>query len=134
MKSKVSLKELVGTRIVYALLLVCYYWMWARRDWHDYYETIQSVVALFTTLFFALQASRIHKYHKEATDELAVEILRRADALCLKLMIAAAAIIAFAGAVGLLDGRTAGYALVGTIFILAVVRYVAFCIMDRKGV
>lgn len=89
---------------------------------------------MFTTLFFALQASRIHKYHKEATDELAVEILRRADALCLKLMIAAAAIIAFAGAVGLLDGRTTGYALVGTIFILAVVRYVAFCIMDRKGV
>ena len=102
MKLKVSLKELVGTRIVYALLLVCYYWMWARRDWHDYYETIQSVVALFTTLFFALQASRMHKYHKEATDELTVEILRRADALCLKLMIAAAAIIAFAGAVGLL--------------------------------
>ena len=42
----------------------------------------------------------MHKYHKEATDELTVEILRRADALCLKLMIAAAAIIAFAGAVG----------------------------------
>lgn len=133
MKSKVSLKELVGTKIVYALLLVCYYWTWARRDWHDYYETIQSVVTWFTVLFFALQASRIHRYHKEAKDELAVEILRWADALCLKLLIAAAVIIAFAGAVSFLDGRTAGYALVGTIFILAIIRFVAFCVMDSKG-
>lgn len=32
MKSKVTLKEIVGTKIIYAALLVCYYWMWARRD------------------------------------------------------------------------------------------------------
>ena len=32
MKSKVTLKELVGTKIIYAMLLVCYYWMWARRE------------------------------------------------------------------------------------------------------
>ena len=36
MKSKVTLKEIVGTKIIYAALLVCYYWMWARRDWHTY--------------------------------------------------------------------------------------------------
>ncbi len=35
MKSKVTLKELVGTKIIYAVLLVCYYWMWARRDWQE---------------------------------------------------------------------------------------------------
>ncbi len=40
MKSKVSLKEMVGVKIIYALLLVCYYWMWARQDWHHYYDTI----------------------------------------------------------------------------------------------
>ena len=44
MKSKVTLKEIVGTKIIYAALLVCYYWMWARRDWHTYYETIQNTV------------------------------------------------------------------------------------------
>ena len=53
MKTKVPLKELVGRKIIYAVLLVCYYWMWARRDWHDYYETIQNMVFVFTAVFFA---------------------------------------------------------------------------------
>ena len=56
MRSKVTLKETVGTKIIYALLLVCYYWMWARRDWHNYYETIQNTLAIFTVVFFSLRA------------------------------------------------------------------------------
>lgn len=134
MESKVSLKELVGTKIVYALLLVCYYWMWARRDWHDYYTSIQYAVAGFSILFFLIQIDRIRKYSKETKDELAVQNLRRTDAICLKIMIVAAIIIAFAGAMALLDGRMAGYALVGIIFVLAIIRFVVFCIMDSKGV
>lgn len=134
MKSKVTLKELVGTKIVYALLLVCYYWMWARRDWHDYYMSIQYAVAVFTFVFFILQAGRIRKYNRETKDEMAVMNLHRADAICLKIMIAAAVVIAFAGALTLLDGRTAGYALVGLIFVLPIVRFAAFCVMDSRGV
>lgn len=134
MKSKVTLKELVGTKIVYAVLLVLYYWMWARRDWHGYYETIQYVVAVFTVVFFGLQACRAHKYHKEERDELAERNLRRADSLCWKLFVAAAVVIAFSGAVGALNAAAMGYALVGTIFVLTVVRFVAFCIMDSKGI
>lgn len=134
MKSKVTLKELVGTKIVYALLLVYYYWMWARRDWHDYYMSIQYAVAVFTFVFFILQAGRIRKYNQETKDEMAVMNLRRADAICLKIMIAAAVVIAFAGALTLLDGRTAGYALVGLIFVLSIVRFAAFCVMDSRGV
>ena len=57
---------------IYGVLLVCYYWMWARRDWHSYYETIQNTVVIFTVVFLALQASRIHKYSKEEKDELAI--------------------------------------------------------------
>lgn len=134
MKSKVSLKELVGTKIVYALLLVCYYWMWARRDWHDYYMSIQYAVAGFSILFFLIQIDRIRKYSKETKDELAVQNLRRTDAICLKIMIVAAIIIAFAGAMALFDVRMAGYALVGIILVLAIIRFVVFCIMDSKGV
>ena len=134
MKSKVTLKELVGTKIIYAVLLVCYYWMWARRDWHDYYTTIQNMVAIFTIVFFALQASRIHKYSKEEKDELAIQNLRRVDAIGLKLMVAAAVVIAFSCAVTLMDGRMAGYALVSTIFILTIIRFILFCVMDSKGV
>ena len=134
MNKKVTLKELVGTKIIYAVLLVCYYWMWARRDWHDYYETIQNMVVIFTIVFFALQASRIHKYSKEEKDELTIQNLRRTDAIGLKLMIAAAILIAFGCAVGAIDASAAGYALVGTILGLAVVRFIIFCVMDSKGV
>lgn len=134
MKTKVTLRELVGTKIIYAVLLVCYYWMWARRDWHNYYDTIQNVVAIFTIVFFALQAIRIYKYSKEEKDELAIQNLRRTDAIGLKIMITAAIIIAFACAVKCIDGPTAGYALVGMIVALAVIRFIIFCVMDSKGV
>ena len=134
MKSKVTLKEMVGTKIIYATLLVCYYWMWARRDWHHYYETIQNTVVIFTIVFFALRANRIYKYSKEEKDELAIQNLRRTDAVGLKIMIAAAVVIAFACAVRAIDGPAAGYALVGMILVLAVVRFIIFCVMDSKGV
>lgn len=134
MKKKVTLKELVGTKIIYAVLLVCYYWMWARRDWHDFYETIQNTLVVFTVVFFALQANRIHKYSKEEKDELAVQNLRRTDAIALKIMVAAAIITAFACAVAAIDGIMAGYALVGTILALSVMRFIIFCVMDSKGI
>ena len=134
MKAKITLKELVGTKIIYALLLVCYYWMWARRDWHDYYETIQNMVVIFTVVYFAIQASRIHKYSKEEKDELAIQNLRRTDAIALKIMEVATVIIAFACAVTAIDTAAAGYALVGTIFTLTVIRFILFCVMDSKGV
>lgn len=134
MKSKVTLKELVGTKIIDALLLVCYYWMWARRDWHNYYDTIQNMVVIFTVVFFLLQASRIRRYSKEEKDELAIQNLHRTDAIALKIMIAAAIVIAFACAVKCIDGTTAGYALVGTILLLAVIRCAIFCVMDSKGI
>ena len=134
MKSKVTLKEMVGTKIIYATLLVCYYWMWARRDWHHYYETIQNTVVIFTIVFFALRANRIYKYSKEEKDELAIQNLRRTDAVGLKIMIAAAVVIAFACAVRAIDGPAAGYALVGMILVLAFIRFIIFCVMDSRGV
>ena len=133
MKGKVTLKELVGTKIVYALLLIVYYWMWARRDWHDYYEVIQHTVAVFTILFAALQASRLRRYRKEEKDQPAVETLRRIDAIGLKLMVAAAIIIAFACAVGAIGGPAAGYGLLGMILVLSVLRFILFCGMYQRG-
>lgn len=134
MKSKVTLKEIVGTKIIYAVLLVSYYWMWARRDWHDYYDVIQNAVVMFTIVFFLIQAVRIRKYSKEEKDELAIQNLRRTDAIGLKIMVAAAVVIAFASAVKAIDGTMAGYALVGMILALAVIRFIIFCVMDSKGV
>lgn len=134
MKSKVTLKELVGTKIIYAVLLVCYYWMWARRDWHDYYMTIQYVIFGFTIIFFAIQAGRIHRYSKEKKDEMAIQNLRRIDAIGFRIMMAATIIIAFACAVAFIDGVVVGYALVGMIFVLVLIRFIIFCVMDDKGI
>ena len=92
------------------------------------------MVVIFTIAFFLLQASRVHKYSKEETDELAIQNLRRTDAIGLKIMIASAIVIAFACAVGAIDASAAGYALVGTILALAVIRFIIFCVMDSKGV
>ena len=124
----------MGTQIIYGALLVCYYWMWARREWHEYYETIQNVIFVFTFVFFLMQAGRIRKYSKEEKDEMAIQNLRRTDAISLKIMIAAAAAIAFACGVAFIDGKMAGYALVGMIFVLTVIRFIIFCVMDSKGV
>ena len=132
MKGKVTLKELVGTKIIYALLLAGYYWMWARRDWHDYYDVIQHVVIIFTIIFTVMRASRVRRYRKEEKDQPAVETLRRIDAIGLKLMVAAAIIIAFACAVGAIGGPVAGYGLVGMILVLSVLRYILFCGMYRQ--
>lgn len=52
----------------------------------------------------------------------------------MKIMVAAAIIIAFACAVSFIDEKMAGYALVGMILVLAVIRFIIFCVMDSKGV
>lgn len=134
MKTKVTLREMVGTKIIYGVILVFYYWMWARRDWHDYYETIQLMVSLFTVIFFTLQALRIYKYNKEEKDELAIQNLLRADSIALKVLVAAAVVIAFACSVEAINTSAAGYALVVAIFVLTIIRFVIFCVMDSKGV
>lgn len=134
MKTKVSLKEMVGTKIIYAVLLVFYYWMWARRDWHDYYDTVQLVMSVFACIFFAIQADRTRRYSREEKDELAIQNLRRADSVGLKLMMVANVVIAFALAFAIIDGRKAGYALVALILALTVVRFILFCVMDSKGI
>ena len=49
---KVSLRESVADKIVFAVLLTVYYWMWARNDWKDYYATIQNIVYVFSFYYF----------------------------------------------------------------------------------
>ncbi len=49
---KVTLKELVADKIIFAVLVALYYWMWARNDWKNFYPTIQTVVGGFTFWYF----------------------------------------------------------------------------------
>lgn len=59
---KVSLREIVADKIVFAILIALYYWMWARNDWHNYYTSIQYAVFAFTFFYFISRASRLKKY------------------------------------------------------------------------
>ena len=138
MGKKVSLRELVASKVVFAIFLAGYYWMWSRTDWQDYYQTIQSIGALVLLIFFAQQAIRINKYKKEGIDELAEENLRRCDSICLKVLLIVMAVTAYLGGIlGHVDAistATMGWIIVGAIFGLSILRTVLFIIMDIKGV
>lgn len=136
MNKKVTLRELVGARIVLAVCVAVYYWCWARNDWHDYYTAITNAVGAFVVWFFVFLSLRERKYKKEVADELAVTNLRRCDAICLKIAMAAVVCIGFLCAVARFAVTTEviGYLLMGLLVAIAVIRTVLFCIMDTKGV
>ena len=133
---KVSLRELVADKIVFAVLLAVYYWMWARNDWRESYKTIQFVVFAFSFYYFVNRSIRLKKYKQEAVDEMAETNLKRCDSICLKIGVAAMIVIGFACAVGrmALTTEIIGYALMGTLVALAIIRTVIFCVMDKEGV
>ncbi len=132
---KVTLKELVADKIIFAVLVALYYWMWARNDWKDLYPTIQTVVGGFTFWYFVFRAIRVRKYKQEAVDEMAEANLHRCDSICLKVCMAALIGIGFACAIGrlVLTTEVIGYCLMGTLILIEVVRTVAFWLMDEKG-
>ena len=132
---KVTLKELVAGKIIFAVLVAFYYWMWARNDWKDFYPTIQTIVGGFTFWYFVFRAIRVRKYKQEAADEMAEANLHRCDSICLKVCMAALIGIGFACAIGrlVLTTEVIGYCLMGTLILIEVVRTVAFWLMDEKG-
>lgn len=131
---KVTLLELVATKIIYAILIAVYYWMWSRRDWHGYYDNIQYAVAAFTFIFLLLQSSRIRKYNKEVADEMALANLKRADSICLKIALIASIVIAFTGAMELINQLQMGYIIMILLVVTTVIRTIIFYVMDTKGV
>ena len=133
MKKKVSLREIVGTKIIYAVLVAIYYWMWARRDWHDFYVTIQNAVGIFTVVYLLLMAGRIRKYKQESLDELAEQNLKETDSICLKISIVSLVAIAFMGALTILDAIAMGYAIVVWLVVMMILRFIIFSIKDIKG-
>ena len=133
---KVSLREIVADKIVFAILIALYYWMWARNVWHNYYTSIQYAVFAFTFFYFISRASRLKKYKQELPDEMSEAILKRCDALCLKIGAAAIIVLSFVCAIGRLSITTdlIGYCLMGILIALAIIRTILFYIMDTKGV
>ncbi len=138
MNKKVSLKEIVGTKIVYAIILVSYYWMWARADWKEWYLTIQFVLGGVLVVFFLLQCIKIKKYKKEGVDEMAERNLKRCDSFCLKLFVTAMIVVAWScgvlGHVNAINMGIIGWIIVLSILALSIIHTVVFVIIDSKGV
>ena len=135
MKNKVTMKELLGTQIIIAVLIAIYYWCWARNDWKDYYVTIQNTAGILTFFFFIEQSVRISKYKKEVKDEMVISNLRKSDSICFKILAGLIIFIAFLSAVlsFKISSEIIGYMLIGTIVFISIVRVILFCIIDKKG-
>lgn len=133
---KVTLKEIVGSKIILAVCIAAYYWCWARNDWHDYYDNIQHAVGTVAVIFFVILILRVKQYKKEVADEMAITNLRRCDSICLKIVVVAMIVISFLSAIFRFtySAEITGYMLMGLLVVISVVRTIIFGIMDSKGV
>lgn len=136
MRKRVTLRELVGARIVLAICIAVYYWCWARDDWENYFTSIQNTVAIFAFFFFCFLAMRERKYKKEIVDEMADANLKRCDSICYKITMLLLIGIGFLSAVlrFAISAEVIGYMLMGVLVLMSVIRTILFCCMDAKGV
>ena len=135
MNRKVTLKELVGARIVAAICIAVYYWCWARNGWENYFTSIQTTVAILAFFFFCFLGVRERKYKKEVVDEMAVANLKRCDSICYKITMVLIVCIGFLSAIFRLaiSSEVIGYLLMGVLVLTSVIRTLLFCYMDAKG-
>lgn len=138
MNKKVSLKEIVGTKVVFAVMIALYYWMWARTDWQDYYLITQRTIGGLLVVLFLIHALRIRKYKQEVVDEMAEQNLKRCDSICFKLfiavMIVTAWVFAIIGHVNTVNASVVGWVIILSIVAISIIRTILFVIMDSKGV
>lgn len=136
MNKKVTLRELLGARLVLAICIAVYYWCWARNDWEDYFSSIQQCVAIFAFLFFCFLAVRERKHKKETVDEMAAANLKRCDSICYKITMVLIVCIAFLSAIlrFTISPEIIGYMLMGVLVLTAIIRMAIFCYMDEKGI
>ena len=138
MKKKVSILEIVATKIVIALLVAGYYWMWSRSDWMPEYRQYSAYFGGFLFLILLAHYHRVHKYKKERFDELAIKTLRKCDAICLKVLTVLMVIVAYAGGilghVNAISTALMGWLIIGSIIAIAMLRTTLFLILNSKGV
>lgn len=138
MNKKVSIREVIATKIVIALLLAANYWMWSREDWRPEYRHFQSTWGMFLLAVLFFHYMRVKKYKRENMDELAEKNITRCDAICLKIftvvMLLTAYISGILGHVNAISTTAVGWIIMIAIIALSVLRTVLFIIMDTKGV
>lgn len=138
MKNKVSIREVVATKIIIAILIAGYYWLWSRSDYHPEYQQFSSYWGFILFLMLIVHYFRVKKYKKEYFDEFAEKNLHRCDSICLKFFCVLMVIIAYLGGIlGHVNGISTalmGWLIIGTVITITILRTIIFIIMDSKGV
>lgn len=138
MKNKVSIREVVATKIIIAILIAGYYWLWSRSDYQPEYQQFSSYWGFILFLMLIVHYFRAKKYKKEYFDEFAEKNLHRCDSICLKIFCVLMVIIAYLGGIlGHVNGISTalmGWLIIGTVITITILRTIMFIIMDSKGV
>lgn len=127
----INLRAWMFLKIAPAALLLLYYWMCARTDFHTSYLYVQPVVLALAGGLFAYQL--YYAKRRDIFDEFARENLRTTDSICLKIacgvLVLAAVLCVFSD----FSGIVVGYALLIGLLALTVARAVLFTVIDKRG-
>ncbi len=127
----INLRAWMFLKIAPAALLLLYYWMCARTDFHASYLYVQSAVLALAGGLFAYQL--YYAKRRDIFDEFARENLRTTDSICLKIacgvLVLAAVLCVFSD----FSGIVVGYALLMGLLALTVARAVLFTVIDKRG-
>lgn len=127
----INLRAWMFLKIAPAALLLLYYWMCARTDFHTSYLYAQSAVLALAGGLFAYQL--YYAKRRDIFDEFARENLRTTDSICLKIacgvLVLAAVLCVFSD----FSGIVVGYALLMGLLALTVARAVLFTVIDKRG-
>ncbi len=127
----INLRAWMFLKIAPAALLLLYYWMCARTDFHASYLYVQSAVLALAGGLFAYQL--YYAKRRDIFDEFARENLRTTDSICLKIacgvLVLAAVLCVFSD----FSGIVVGYALLIGLLALTVARAVLFTVIDKRG-
>ncbi|WP_026667404.1 hypothetical protein [Butyrivibrio sp. AE2005] len=134
---KVTLRDILVSKVVRNIAIAVYFWMWARTDYKESYSMIQSSVGAFLAVFYYMLYSRERKYKKECFDELAERNLNKCNAICYKIMAVIMVALAFTAAI---VGHTEafgtdviGWILVISLVVVSIVRVILYSAIDKKG-
>lgn len=127
----INLRAWMFLKIAPAALLLLYYWMCARTDFHTSYLYVQSAVLALAGGLFAYQL--YYTKRRDIFDEFARDNLRTTDSICLKIacgvLVLAAVLCVFSD----FSGIVVGYALLIGLLAMTVARAVLFTVIDKRG-
>lgn len=134
---KVTLKDILVSKVVRNIAIAVYFWMWARTDYKEYYSMIQSASGGAIAVFYVFLYMRERKYKKEFFDELAERNLNKCNSICYRILVVIMVALAFtAAAVGHTEAfgtDVIGWILVVSLVVVSVVRVVLYSSIDKKG-